>query len=908
MAKGVFPRSQPALLYCLLATGLSVCLSSRARVIAPAPGQPVGALSGRIVYTSAGHGWTYHNSSDRWYTQRADNHEIIEDYGNLDQMNLFIAYCFNAGATVVAFRPVGYQTNEVVMDNDSPGVRFVGAWSNSTATNNFFGSPGEVSYRFASIGPAETATATYTPAIPATGFYPVYTWASHGGNRTLQLYLINHTGGQARVRVPHHKVGNGWIYLGTYYFEAGSNSFRGSVTISNLEPTPNVGAVVIADAIRFGNGMGDVVPSSTGGGTPTVSGYPREEECARYWIQRMLGVGAPTGIYDTGSDDGSDNVGAPPRMAREMNREAAGTMFERLFLSFHSNASGVTPPAARGCVGLYNEESLFPGTATPNQFRLAQLIAAEMNDDLVALTNPPLEVPWFSRSPGSLTFARSDFAFGEINNNAVSDEFDATIIEVGFHDHPDDARLLRDPRVRNVMARASYQGVVRYMNEFGGAPLNFLPEPPSNVRAAANNSGGIVVTWSPPGIGGGSVTGYLVYRSTNGYGFGEPESVAGGLANSFTFTNLTPDMAWYFRVSATNMGGESMPSETVGCRRSGQDAMRVLIVNGFDRFERALAPRQVVGPGVGGPNGGTATFDRLLPRLMNSFDYVVQHGQAVTRCGVPFDSCQNEAVLTGQVALTNYPAVLWALGEESTVDETFSSAEQNRVTAFLNGGGRLFISGSEIAWDLGRASGPSAADRSFLQSQLHAALDSDTNDDAGTYSFAATPGGIFNGDPSGRFDNGSSGIYDVRFPDVLTPVGPNAVAALSYTGGLPGAGAIQHADPTTGSKLVFLGFPFETITNAALREAMMFDVLSYFEVVPAPVLAVPSIQRPQGFVTLSWSAIPGRRYRVQFKNSLGDLVWTNVGSVVLAAGDTASLVDGSGAASQQRFYRVLMAE
>jgi hypothetical protein len=222
--------------------------------------------------------------------------------------------------------------------------------------------------------------------------------------------------------VPHHKVGNGWIYLGTYYFEAGSNSDRGSVVISNLEPMPSVGTVVIADAIRFGNGMGDVVPISTGGGVPTVSGYPREEECARYWIQRMLGVGASTAIYDTGADDGSDNVGAPPRMAREMNREAAGTMAERLFLSFHSNASGVTPPSARGCVGLYNEESLFPGTATPNQFRLAQLIATELNNDMGTLTSPPLEVPWFSRSPASLTFARSDFAFGEINNNAIGDE------------------------------------------------------------------------------------------------------------------------------------------------------------------------------------------------------------------------------------------------------------------------------------------------------------------------------------------------------------------------------------------------------------------------------------------------------------------------------------------------------
>jgi hypothetical protein len=260
------------------------------------------------------------------------------------------------------------------------------------------------------------------------------------------------------------------------------------------------------------------------------------------------------------------------------------------------------------------------------------------------------------------------------------------------------------------------------------------------------------------------------------------------------------------------------------------------------------------------------------------------------------------------VALTNYPAVLWALGEESTVDETFSNAEQNRVTAFLNGGGRLFLSGSEIAWDLGRASGPTAADRSFLQNQLHVSLNGDTNDDAGTYSFAPVPGSIFNGGPAGRFDNGAAGIYDVRFPDVLTPSGPNGHAALDYTGGVVGAAAIQHADPVTGSRLVYFGFPFETITNAALREALMFDALSFFGVIPAPMLVTPSVQWPQGIVTLSWSAIPGRRYRAQLKNSLGDPTWTNLGAVVLATSNTASLTDAIAGNSQQRFYRVVMAD
>src|SRR5688572_5538134 len=124
-----------------------------------------GSLTGRIVYMSAGHGWTF-NSSGFWYTQRGVSHETVEDYGNLDQMNFFAAYCLNAGATVVPFRPLGYQTNEAVLDNDSPGVTFVGPWSNSSATSGLYGTAGDVPYRFANLSATETATAQYQPSLP----------------------------------------------------------------------------------------------------------------------------------------------------------------------------------------------------------------------------------------------------------------------------------------------------------------------------------------------------------------------------------------------------------------------------------------------------------------------------------------------------------------------------------------------------------------------------------------------------------------------------------------------------------------------------------------------------------------------------------------------------------------------
>ena len=186
---------------------------------------------------NGGHGWTYDTDfSPPWRLLRGTLYEMNEDHGNIDQLNFFAMYCFNAGAVVVPCRPLGQQTNEVVLDNDDAAVTYSGAWTDSTSTI-YYGSAGNVPYRFASLSPTETATVTYTPGIPQTGYYPVYTWVRHGSDRGDQLYRIRHTGGESQVRIPHYLVGNGWVYLGEYYFNAGTNAADGSVMISNLRGT-----------------------------------------------------------------------------------------------------------------------------------------------------------------------------------------------------------------------------------------------------------------------------------------------------------------------------------------------------------------------------------------------------------------------------------------------------------------------------------------------------------------------------------------------------------------------------------------------------------------------------------------------------------------------------------------------
>jgi hypothetical protein len=307
------------------------------------------------------------------------------------------------------------------IDNDDVEVTFTGNWSNSTSSI-YFGDVGDVPYKFATTSTTETAVANYRPNIEEAGFYPIYSWTRAGTDRaTDHLYRINHSGGSTEVTVNHHMVGTGLVYLGTYYFEAGTG---GSVEISNRSAT--AGSVVIADMIRFGNGMGDM---DRGGG---VSGRAREDEGSIYWIQWHAehSQGIPLSSYRASAtnNDGDANVAAPIRQAAFMNQQGVGTLADRVYVGFHTNAGGGN---ARGVLGLYNGNNN-PATATPNQFLLANYLGREVNDDLVDQHG---HFEHNSADRAVVTLDRSDIEFGEINNTIILGQFDATIVEVAFRDN-----------------------------------------------------------------------------------------------------------------------------------------------------------------------------------------------------------------------------------------------------------------------------------------------------------------------------------------------------------------------------------------------------------------------------------------------------------------------------------------
>jgi hypothetical protein len=67
---------------------------------------------------------------------------------------------------------------------------------------------------------------------------------------------------------------------------------------------------------------------------------------------------------------------------------------------------------------------------------------------------------------------------------------------------------------------------------------------------------------------------------------------------------------------------------------------------------------------------------------------------------------------------------------------------------------------------------------------------------------------------------------------------------------------------------------------------------------------VTSISVGSGSVNLSWTALDGKLYRVQYKNDLTDANWTDLNGDVTANGNTANKVDGTIGSAAIRFYRV----
>ena len=292
-------------------------------------------------------------------------------------------------------------------------------------------------------------------------------------------------------------------------------------------------------------------------------------------------------------------------------------------------------------------------------------------------------------------------------------------------------------------------------------------------------------------------TSYRVYLGTDP---GNLNRVIDYPTATMELAGLSPDSLYYFRVTAINGNGESAQTEMLAAVPS-RGAVSVLIVHGFDR------------------TSGT----------VNNFDYIKRFAPSIFAYGAAFDACANEAVENDLIDLRDYTVVIWILGEEGTADESFSGTEQQKVKAFLENGGKLFVSGSEIGYDL-VAKGTSS-DKAFYRDYLKAQY---IQDRVPSYRMVGVSGGIFAGLTTINFDDGTHGTYNVDYPDGIKPV-DGAVFNATYSGyneNTYGGAGIQYvgkfgSGQHTG-QLVYLAVGFETIYPRETRDSVMARILDFF--------------------------------------------------------------------------------
>lgn len=307
---------------------------------------------------------------------------------------------------------------------------------------------------------------------------------------------------------------------------------------------------------------------------------------------------------------------------------------------------------------------------------------------------------------------------------------------------------------------------------------------------------------------------YKVYTSLDGDSFTLADSSA---TPEIVLSNLGDGQLLYLKVRNSNAYGSSDYSEVLGVTVSASHESSVLIVQGFER------------------TAGT----------VNNFDYIIEHGSAVHANGRLFDSASNDAVESNAIDLSAYDIVDWISGEEASSTVSFSPTEQTRIQAYLEQGGRIFISGSEIGYDL-EASG-SDADISFYHNYFKAEY---ISDDAQSYILNGMAAGIFSGLTGVQFDDGTHGTYDVDYPDGIKPFG-GSLNNLRYDGAdytTQGGAGIQYIGGFSGSTalggVVYLGVGFEAIYPESARNAIMLAVLDYLE---TPVSIDIPVQQPSDF-------------------------------------------------------------
>jgi hypothetical protein len=296
--------------------------------------------------------------------------------------------------------------------------------------------------------------------------------------------------------------------------------------------------------------------------------------------------------------------------------------------------------------------------------------------------------------------------------------------------------------------------------------------PRIELRAAIVLGGDATVRWlSPPDL---DLTGFRIESSVDG-GVTWSLAVAAGPGDD----EVTFPFAGSARVrvvpAVAGLEGAALASDQ-GLLDTGAD---VLVVDGFDRV-------------LDGSFGGL------------SHDFAARIAEAIGGAA----TASHRALVEDGLDPSAWPTLIWLDGDEGEADMTFSPDEQALIDAYLGAGGRIIVSGSEIAYDLD-ALGHGEDFLAGLGAHFAA-------DDSGSCTVAGA--GALDGFGPATFA-GAGAPYPEDYPDALTAAA-GAELLLTYEGG-------QGAAVGVPGRSVVVGFPLELMDDSA-QLADLLDLLIGF--------------------------------------------------------------------------------
>ncbi len=322
--------------------------------------------------------------------------------------------------------------------------------------------------------------------------------------------------------------------------------------------------------------------------------------------------------------------------------------------------------------------------------------------------------------------------------------------------------------------------------------------------------------------------------------------------------------------------------------------------------------------GVAVAQGATTTLDVALRRAQILIvdddagkDFQTYFEQAVAGSG---RSYLTVSAAPNAATMGAFESVIWLTGNDYTT--TLGTADIAELSAYLDGGGRLFITGQDIGYDI--------YTNPFYANYLHAQYVQDDVNLGGVIGVPTSSVGY-----GFTFDiKGGTGANNQAYPSEINPIAP-ATAAFVYNPVVPAAaatanevvksGVSTNAITSSGTagltfdngtyKLVYFAFGFEAVADAATRTALMDRILDWLQgypkIVHAPLGDTEDIERPyrvSAHITSDYFALDPASFFVVYDAGAGDMsvAMTPTG----AADEYAAHIPAQGIGTEVAYYIV----